>query len=158
MKLITHLHLVPRSRMRGSIHPLPQHALMSWCPDKAQGQLHIFTVSSKGKLIIRVNYFFGQRVRDHVKGYAMFGDERKYCGVQMWEGEGWGVEWNCVDKPVLFSNARQTGCSVRIVADAAEVCVCVRVHACGQTCLGCRGAINLMPVRFSLDLTILTVS
>jgi hypothetical protein len=27
----THLHLVPRSRMRGFIHQLPQYASMAWC-------------------------------------------------------------------------------------------------------------------------------
>jgi len=31
VKLNTHLHLVPRSRMRGTIPPLPQHAFMAWC-------------------------------------------------------------------------------------------------------------------------------
>jgi len=30
VKLSTHLHLVPRSRMRGVINPLPQYAFM-WC-------------------------------------------------------------------------------------------------------------------------------
>jgi hypothetical protein len=44
MKLTTHLHLVPRSRMRGAIPPLPQHAFMAWCSfKKAQGQLYIHT-------------------------------------------------------------------------------------------------------------------
>jgi hypothetical protein len=31
MKLITHYHLVPRSRMRGAILSLPQYAFMEWC-------------------------------------------------------------------------------------------------------------------------------
>jgi hypothetical protein len=31
MKLTTHIHLVPRSRMRGAIPPLPQYAFMAWC-------------------------------------------------------------------------------------------------------------------------------
>jgi hypothetical protein len=31
MKLTTHLHLVPRSRMRGAISPLPQYVFMAWC-------------------------------------------------------------------------------------------------------------------------------
>jgi hypothetical protein len=34
------LHLVPRSRMRPAIPPLPQYAFMAWCSVKAQGQLH----------------------------------------------------------------------------------------------------------------------
>jgi hypothetical protein len=31
VKLTTHLHLVPKSRMRGAIHPLPQYVFMVWC-------------------------------------------------------------------------------------------------------------------------------
>jgi hypothetical protein len=31
VKLITHLHLVPRSRMHGAIPPLPQYVFMAWC-------------------------------------------------------------------------------------------------------------------------------
>jgi hypothetical protein len=31
VKLTTHLHLVPRSRMRGVIPPLPQYVFMAWC-------------------------------------------------------------------------------------------------------------------------------
>jgi len=34
MNLTTHLHLVPRSRMRGTILPLPQYAFMAWCSVK----------------------------------------------------------------------------------------------------------------------------
>jgi len=34
MKLTTHLHLVPRSRMRGTKPPLPQYAFMAWCSVK----------------------------------------------------------------------------------------------------------------------------
>jgi len=34
VKLITHLHLAPRSRMRGAIHPLLQYASMDWCSVK----------------------------------------------------------------------------------------------------------------------------
>jgi hypothetical protein len=39
--LTTHLHIVPRLRMRGAIPPL-QHAFMAWCPVKAQGQLYLY--------------------------------------------------------------------------------------------------------------------
>jgi hypothetical protein len=39
VKLTTHLHLVPRSRMRGAIPPFPQYAFMAWCWVKAWGQL-----------------------------------------------------------------------------------------------------------------------
>jgi len=31
VKLTTHLHLVPRSRMSEDIPPFPQYALMVWC-------------------------------------------------------------------------------------------------------------------------------
>jgi len=37
VKLTTHLHLVARSRMHGTIPPLPQYAFVAWCPVKAQG-------------------------------------------------------------------------------------------------------------------------
>jgi len=39
--LTTHLHLTPRSGMRGAIHPFPQYAFMAWCTVKAQGQLYL---------------------------------------------------------------------------------------------------------------------
>jgi hypothetical protein len=41
VKLTTHLRLVPRSRMHGTIHPLPFYAFMAWCSVKAHGQLYI---------------------------------------------------------------------------------------------------------------------
>jgi hypothetical protein len=31
VKLTTHLHLVPMSRMRGAIPPLPQYLFLAWC-------------------------------------------------------------------------------------------------------------------------------
>jgi hypothetical protein len=37
VKLTTHLHLVPRSRMCGAIPPLPQYAFMAWCSVKSTG-------------------------------------------------------------------------------------------------------------------------
>jgi len=37
VKLTTHLHLRPRSRMRGAIHPLPRYAFMAWCLVKSTG-------------------------------------------------------------------------------------------------------------------------
>jgi hypothetical protein len=42
MKLMTHLYLVPRSRMCGAVSQLPQYALMVWCSVKAQGQLYCY--------------------------------------------------------------------------------------------------------------------
>jgi hypothetical protein len=43
VKLIIHLRLVPRSRIRGTIPPLPRYALIEWCSVTAQG-LHIIVV------------------------------------------------------------------------------------------------------------------
>jgi hypothetical protein len=42
VKLTTHLHLVPKSRMRGAILALPQYAFMACCSVKAQGQLYLY--------------------------------------------------------------------------------------------------------------------
>jgi len=42
VKLTTHLHSAPRSRMHGTILPLPQYTFMAWCPVKAQGQLYFY--------------------------------------------------------------------------------------------------------------------
>jgi hypothetical protein len=39
--LTTHLHIVPRSRMRGAIPPL-QYAFMAWCSVEAQEQLYLY--------------------------------------------------------------------------------------------------------------------
>jgi len=38
VKLTTHFHLVPRSRMRGAIPPLPQYVFMVWCSVKKKAQ------------------------------------------------------------------------------------------------------------------------
>jgi hypothetical protein len=46
MKLTTHLHLVPRSRMRGSIPPLPQYVFMEWCLVKHRDNF-TFTFNNK---------------------------------------------------------------------------------------------------------------
>jgi len=40
MKLNTHIHLVPKSRMCGAIPPLPQHTFMVWCSVKAVEQVY----------------------------------------------------------------------------------------------------------------------
>jgi hypothetical protein len=42
VNLATRLHLVPRSRMRGNIPPLPQYACMAWCSVKAQGRFYLY--------------------------------------------------------------------------------------------------------------------
>jgi len=41
MKLITHLHLVLRSKMCRAISPIPPYVFMVWCSVKAQGQLYL---------------------------------------------------------------------------------------------------------------------
>jgi hypothetical protein len=43
MKLMTHLHLVLRSRLHGAIPPLPQYAFMEWCSVKSTGTTLPFT-------------------------------------------------------------------------------------------------------------------
>jgi len=42
MKLTTHIHLVPKSSVRGAVPPLSQCAFMAWCLVKAQGKLYLF--------------------------------------------------------------------------------------------------------------------
>jgi len=39
---VDHLHLVPRSRIRGAIRPLLHYAFLAWFSVKAQGQLYIY--------------------------------------------------------------------------------------------------------------------
>jgi len=46
VKLTTHLHVMPRSRMYGLIPPLPQYASMAWCLVEVQEQLYLFTFYS----------------------------------------------------------------------------------------------------------------
>jgi hypothetical protein len=41
VKLTTHLHLVPRSRIRGAISPFFKYAFMAWCSIKAQGLAYL---------------------------------------------------------------------------------------------------------------------
>jgi hypothetical protein len=38
VKLTTHVHVVPRSRMRGAIPSLPQYAFIAWCLVKKKYQ------------------------------------------------------------------------------------------------------------------------
>jgi len=44
--LFSYISLLPRSRMRGAVPPLPQYAFNAWCLVKAQGQLYLFTFTS----------------------------------------------------------------------------------------------------------------
>jgi hypothetical protein len=52
MKLTTHLHLVPRLRMRGAVLPLPQYAFMAWCSTKAQGQLYFYLTLKHFRMLL----------------------------------------------------------------------------------------------------------
>jgi hypothetical protein len=45
VELTTHLHLVPRSRIRGAIPPLPQYVFMAWCLVKHRDNF-TFTLST----------------------------------------------------------------------------------------------------------------
>jgi hypothetical protein len=42
MKLTTYLHLVPRSRMRGAVPPLPRYVSMEWCLVKHRDNFTFF--------------------------------------------------------------------------------------------------------------------
>jgi hypothetical protein len=57
MKLTTHLHLAPRSRICGAIPPLPQYAFIAWCSVKAQGRLYLYLSPPNylGKFVIHVS-------------------------------------------------------------------------------------------------------
>jgi hypothetical protein len=46
VKLTTHLHIVPRSKMRGAIHLLHQYTFMAWCLVK-QSDNFTFTFTFK---------------------------------------------------------------------------------------------------------------
>jgi hypothetical protein len=43
VKLVTHLHLVPRSKKEWSYTSIPLYASVAWCSVKAQGQLYLLT-------------------------------------------------------------------------------------------------------------------
>jgi len=45
VKLTTHLHLVPGSRMRGAVPSFPQYAFVTWCwVKKSTGQLCLYLI------------------------------------------------------------------------------------------------------------------
>jgi hypothetical protein len=46
VKLITHLHLVPSSRMRGAIPPSSQYGFTAWCSVKSKGRTLPFTAQA----------------------------------------------------------------------------------------------------------------
>jgi hypothetical protein len=39
---VNHSHLVPRSRMHGTIPPFPRYTFIAWCSVKTWGQLHLY--------------------------------------------------------------------------------------------------------------------
>jgi hypothetical protein len=50
VKLTTHLHLVPRYRMRTAIPPLHQYAFIVWCSVKAQENFNFYLLPLQRKL------------------------------------------------------------------------------------------------------------
>jgi hypothetical protein len=54
MKLTTHLHLEPGSRMHGAIPPLPQNTFMAWCSVKAQRQLYLYLYNAGFMFIVLI--------------------------------------------------------------------------------------------------------
>jgi hypothetical protein len=50
VKLTIHLHIVPRSRKRVIIPPLPQSAFVMWCSVKAQEQLYLYLKTNVKKV------------------------------------------------------------------------------------------------------------
>jgi hypothetical protein len=54
--LADHYHLVPRSRMRGTLSPLPQYAFIAWCSVKATGTTLPFTYTG---VRVRHEWFCG---------------------------------------------------------------------------------------------------
>jgi hypothetical protein len=51
--MTTHLHLVPRSRMRGAIPTLPIYVFMAWCLVKHRDNVHPCTVYTRAVLKVR---------------------------------------------------------------------------------------------------------
>jgi len=47
MKLTTHLHLVPRSRMHGAIPTFPQYPLMAWSLVKHRDNFTFYRIQAK---------------------------------------------------------------------------------------------------------------
>jgi len=68
VKLTTHLHLVPKLRIRGAIPPLPQYD-MAWCSVKAQGLKTPLTylVTSAAYQIIKVTHI--TQISEHCPVY-----------------------------------------------------------------------------------------
>jgi hypothetical protein len=62
VKLTTHLHLVPRSRLHGAIPPLPQYVFIAWCLVKHRDNFTFtflpFTTNTVSFLICKSNLFF----------------------------------------------------------------------------------------------------
>jgi hypothetical protein len=52
VKLTTHLHLVPRSRMRGATPPLSQYVLKAWCLAKNRDNFTFTFILQSPKFIL----------------------------------------------------------------------------------------------------------
>jgi hypothetical protein len=57
------IHLVPRSRMHGVIHPLPQYVSMVWCSVKAQGRLYFY--NERGTKYLKTSQVAALRSRNY---------------------------------------------------------------------------------------------
>jgi hypothetical protein len=56
VKLTTHFHLVPRSRIRGAIPPLHQYAFTARFSLETQGQLYLYIPNSTSRRLKRSNF------------------------------------------------------------------------------------------------------
>jgi len=80
VKLTTHLYLMPRSRMAGTMNPLPQHAFMAWCSVKkeTQEQLYLYLTprSSEWSLPSRFCDQNGVCTTGKSKQYQLFNNKK----------------------------------------------------------------------------------
>jgi uncharacterized protein (DUF111 family) len=52
--MTAHIHLVPRSIMRGAVPPLPQYAFMVWCSVLSTEKVHYSVLKNTGSNTVRV--------------------------------------------------------------------------------------------------------
>jgi len=96
VKLIARLHLVPRSRMRGAIHPLHLYAFKTWCSiKKSTGTLPLPLVhclkGEKRALSLVLYYFFFKSSLQVYTGRRHF----EVLAVYFWEGLESRPTWTC---------------------------------------------------------------
>jgi hypothetical protein len=84
VKLTIHLHLVPRLRVRGAIHVLPQYAFMAWCSVKITGTTLPLSYRGLGNQNFRLSVWCdfevpGMVLLPYVKGTMRVGTSRDIC-------------------------------------------------------------------------------